>query len=79
MEQELLILPEHPWLIVEFVNTTRDAPEVLIVPAPLVLPFMFTNSIINQGCSGRINSSCSISVTRRVHELYYKPGMLRKD
>jgi hypothetical protein len=24
MEQELLILPEHPWFIVEFVNTTGD-------------------------------------------------------
>jgi hypothetical protein len=46
MEQELLILPELPWFIVEFVNTTGD-----------------TNG----------------SVTRRVHELYYQPGMLRKD
>jgi hypothetical protein len=41
MEQELLILPEHPWFIVEFVNTTGN--------------------------------------TNGVHELYYKPGMLRKD
>jgi hypothetical protein len=24
MEQELLILPELPWFIVEFVNTTGD-------------------------------------------------------
>jgi hypothetical protein len=24
MEQELLILPEHPWLIVEFVNKTDN-------------------------------------------------------
>ena len=24
MEQELLILPEHPWSIVEFVNTTDN-------------------------------------------------------
>ena len=24
MEQELLILPEHPWFIVEFVNTTDN-------------------------------------------------------
>jgi hypothetical protein len=51
MKQELLILPEHPWFIVEFVNT-------LIVPDPLVSPVVFTNSTINQGCSGRINSSC---------------------
>jgi hypothetical protein len=62
MEQELLFLPENPWFIVEFVNTTGN-----------------TNGAGNQGCSGRINSSCSISVTLRVHELYYKPGMLWKD
>ena len=24
MEQELLIFPEHPWFIVEFVNTTGN-------------------------------------------------------
>ena len=24
MEQELLILPEHPWFVVEFVNTTGN-------------------------------------------------------
>ena len=24
MEQELVILPEHPWFIVEFVNTTGN-------------------------------------------------------
>jgi hypothetical protein len=41
-----------------------------------LLPVVFTNSTINQGCSGRINSSCSISVTRRVT---VKAGMLRKD
>jgi hypothetical protein len=40
MGQELLILPELPWFIVEFVNTTGD-----------------TND----------------------HEIYYKPGMIRKD
>jgi hypothetical protein len=58
MEQELLVLPEHPWLIVEFVNTTGN-----------------TNGAGNINPSG----SGSISVTRLVHELYYMPGMLRKD
>jgi hypothetical protein len=69
MGQELLILPELPWFIVEL---------GLIVPAPLLLPVVFTNSTINQAGSGRINSSCSIGVIRRVHKLYYKLGSLRR-
>jgi hypothetical protein len=64
MEKELLILPGHPWFIVEFVNTTGD-----------------TNGAgtINPSGASLVYSRVCDSVTRRVHELYYKPGMLRKD
>ena len=59
MQQELLILPEHPWLIVEFVNTTGNTNGVRTInPSGASLIIVeFVNTTGNTNGAGTINPS----------------------
>ena len=70
MEQELLILPEHPWLTVEFVNTTGNTNGVgTINPSGASLIIVeFVNTKGNTNGAGTINPSGASLVYSRVRE-----------
>ena len=68
MEQELLILPEHPWFIVEFVNTTGNTNGAGTIN-PSEHPWFiveFVNTTGNTNGAGTINPSGASLVYSRV-------------
>ena len=67
MGQELLILPELPWFIVEFVNTTGDTNGTGTIN-PSEHPCFNSNTTGNTNGAGTINPSGASLVCGKVRE-----------